>query len=355
MPKPCATSHPRPRSRSSVAPSSTPSATTCEPEPVPELDGRADDRVVGGVAVEPGDEAAVDLQRDHGQPLEVGERRVPGAEVVDAQGDAEPRQPLEHRQAVRRVVHRGRLGDLELEPAGRRRARLQLGDLVDDARVQRARRQVHRDRDPQPGAGPRRLIGHRGAQHPERQRPDQPGALREPDERVRRDEPVARPPPAHERLDAGDRARAQVELGLVVQDELARGDRAAQPRRQRDAVGGVDAHRRLVHRPSARAAPSPRAARRRPGAAASRRPRRAPRAMPATARTSIASPATATGGSSAASARATTASARRRVADQREGVAADAGDALAAAGGVHRGARRRRAARCPRRGGRARR
>src|SRR5829696_1982589 len=61
-------------------------------ERVPEVDDRLDDRRVLGVEAEPGDEAAIDLDRLDREPLEVRERRIPGAEVVDGQVKSEAAQ-----------------------------------------------------------------------------------------------------------------------------------------------------------------------------------------------------------------------------------------------------------------------
>ena len=73
-------------------------------------------------------------------------------------------------------------------------------------------------------------------------------------------------------------ARADVELGLVVQDQLRRRRPGAAPAPGL-AVGGVDAHRRLERNQRTRCSLA-RAARRRPGAAACRRSRRARRRCP---------------------------------------------------------------------------
>ena len=54
-----------------------------------EADDRAHDRLALGVPAETVDERAVDLQRVDREPLEVGERRVAGAEVVDDEVHAE--------------------------------------------------------------------------------------------------------------------------------------------------------------------------------------------------------------------------------------------------------------------------
>jgi len=50
---------------------------------------RLHDGPVVGLLVEVLDEAAVDLERLDGQPLQVAQRRVPGAEVVDGQMHAQ--------------------------------------------------------------------------------------------------------------------------------------------------------------------------------------------------------------------------------------------------------------------------
>ena len=86
-----------------------------EPHVVREVDRRAHDRRVVGIAHEPDDERLVDLQLVHRQPLQVGERGIAGPEVVDRQADAHPVQALEDRQRVRGVLHDGALGDLERE------------------------------------------------------------------------------------------------------------------------------------------------------------------------------------------------------------------------------------------------
>ena len=89
------------------------------------------------------------------EPLEVAQRRVAGAEVVDGQPHAEGPEVLQHLEPGRRVGHQRGLGDLEaqrrrLEAAPLERAdhevdEVGLGDL--------AGRQVH----------PHREVGSRGA------------------------------------------------------------------------------------------------------------------------------------------------------------------------------------------------
>ncbi len=53
-----------------------------------------DDRPVG-LPVETGDERPIDLDRVEWQVLEVGQRRIAGAEVVEHEPDAHVAQPME--------------------------------------------------------------------------------------------------------------------------------------------------------------------------------------------------------------------------------------------------------------------
>ena len=59
-----------------------------QPEAAGEPDDRLGDRRIAGIGLEVGDERDVDLQRVDRKVLEVGQRRVAGAEVVDR--DREP-------------------------------------------------------------------------------------------------------------------------------------------------------------------------------------------------------------------------------------------------------------------------
>src|SRR5690606_27304481 len=67
--------------------------------------------VVGQVA----DEGAVDLQLVELEALEVGERGVAGAKVVDGQLDAQRVNRVERGRDVGQLGHEGALGDLEFE------------------------------------------------------------------------------------------------------------------------------------------------------------------------------------------------------------------------------------------------
>ncbi len=90
------------------------------------------------------------------------------------------------------------------------------------------RGQVERDRDGQPSRLPGCVLAQRCTQHPATQRPNKPGLLGNRDEHIWRNQPALRVTPADQRFDGGQRARPDVHLRLVVQDELAAVDRVAQ-------------------------------------------------------------------------------------------------------------------------------
>jgi hypothetical protein len=79
--------------------------------------------LVASVAIEAPDEGAVDLELVDGQLVQVGPRRVPGAEVVDGEVDAQPLEVGQRGGALRGRAHERGLGDLEAELA-RREARI---------------------------------------------------------------------------------------------------------------------------------------------------------------------------------------------------------------------------------------
>ena len=99
----------------------TPSATTFSPEAAREADDRLGDGRVLRVGLEVGDERDVDLQRVDREMLQVRQRRVAGAEVVDRDREALVAQLVEHLANRVEVVQQARLGDFELDP---RRARI---------------------------------------------------------------------------------------------------------------------------------------------------------------------------------------------------------------------------------------
>ena len=170
-------------------------------------------------------EGPVDLEVvGHREVAQVVERGVAGAEVVDGDAHAEPLEPFERRDGVVHVVDERALGHLEAEPGRIEAGQVEhVGHHLDQLGIgELARRQVDRHLDvPITGQRrPRHRVGHRLAEHPPPDRDDQPRLLGDRDEAVRHDHVVARTVPAHQRLDLGHGAVAQLHDRLVVQHEL---------------------------------------------------------------------------------------------------------------------------------------
>ncbi len=90
-----------------------------ETEVVREIDGRADDHQIVVVVDHVNHEGLVDLELVQRQPLQVRERRIAGAEIVDRQADAEIVQAIEVALGAVGIEHHGALGQLEGEQAAR--------------------------------------------------------------------------------------------------------------------------------------------------------------------------------------------------------------------------------------------
>ena len=56
---------------------------------VPESDDGGDDGLVLGIGAQPANEGSVDLQRVHGQMLQVAQRRIAGSEVINRQAQSD--------------------------------------------------------------------------------------------------------------------------------------------------------------------------------------------------------------------------------------------------------------------------
>ena len=181
----------------------------------------------GGVAVVAGqaaDEAAVDLQLADREPLQIGQARVAGAEVVDRQLHAEPRQRFQAQQRLAGVLHQDRLGQLQLEQCGGRpAARQRRGHAVDEVGLlELQRRDVDRDRQRHARAAPARRLAHRLAEHPVAERDDETRFLGHRDESRRRHLAQLGVAPAQQRLGADDGVAVDVDLRLVVQAKALR-------------------------------------------------------------------------------------------------------------------------------------
>ena len=215
-----------------------------QPEGVGEVDDGGHDRRRRPVGRQPGHERPVDLQDVERQPLEVGELRPTGAEVVDAEADADTAQLVELLGCRMRVVHEGRLGDLHADLVGGDPhlpdRPLDMGDEVGIAEL--AGRQVHPDPHgllfgravhPPPLGLPAGL-----GDHPPADVDDDPGLLGQGDELAGRDETAVGPLPAHERLEADDPSRGEVELRLVVEAQFLVVDGPPQRLLRVDALEG---------------------------------------------------------------------------------------------------------------------
>ena len=100
-----------------------------EPQTMCELDGRVDDRLVASIRLHAGDERPVDLEDVCREVLELTERGVSDAEVVDGYANALVDESLEHLARAHAVGEQNALRDLELEP---RRVDAMLGERLSD-------------------------------------------------------------------------------------------------------------------------------------------------------------------------------------------------------------------------------
>ena len=125
----------------------------------------------------------------------------------------------------------------------------QARDLDRELRVQeRARGEVDGDAQLAALVLPHAHLLQRGVEHVGGQRRDQAGLLGDRDELRRADEAEPRVLPARERLDADDRARLELGLGLEEERDLAVLDRLAQAAGERQAARAEAVEARLEHR-----------------------------------------------------------------------------------------------------------
>ena len=184
-----------------------------------EVDGGADDVRLTHVARHCGNERLVDLDLVDRQAVEVSQRRVPGAEIVDRQPYTRVFEARQDLQDALRLGHDHAFRDFEDELM-RIRAGLpdQLVDLLWKRRIdQVAHRDVDRHRERPAGVVPAAPLAERRSQHPAGQRPDQPCLLGEGDELHRRDHAVAGVLPADQGLESLEPAGAQVDQRLIVE------------------------------------------------------------------------------------------------------------------------------------------
>ena len=99
-----------------------------QPEAVREKDDRLDDRIGAVRLIDALDEGAIDLQCLYRQLMQMGKRRVAGAEIVHREVNAQARQRVDLPRDLADVAHYGRLGDLHLQC---RRRELVVAEALD--------------------------------------------------------------------------------------------------------------------------------------------------------------------------------------------------------------------------------
>ena len=189
-----------------------------------EGDDRAGDGGIVGAAGDVADEAAVDLELVNRQLLEVAERRIAGAEVVDGQADALLLEQAEGLDGTLGVLHDKGLGDLQFEIIRAESADLQrtLDRGHQLAAIDLGTGQV--DRQSLQGQALVEPVGDLGAssfQHPLADFANQAATLGGIQEQPRGDKAANRVLPAHQRLGTSDVSTGGGHDRLVVNHELA--------------------------------------------------------------------------------------------------------------------------------------
>ncbi|MNP23058.1 hypothetical protein D3C76_1157540 [compost metagenome] len=182
-------------------------------------DDRLDDLAVFEAARHILQERAVDLQHIQWQALEVGKRRIAGAEVVDRQADALVTNALEQADGALDVAHQGVFGDLQLQVMGRKTSMRQCHFHFVGQRLVAKGHCRAIDRDLEGAVAVTLELGQvlaGAAQHPQVQVDDQAVGFGDADETVRPEQTMLWMLPAHQRLELGDLATVQVEDGLVM-------------------------------------------------------------------------------------------------------------------------------------------
>ena len=183
-----------------------------------ELDDGLDDGGVLRVDAEPADERSVDLDRLDREPLQVGQRRVPGAEVVDGEVQAEVAQLAQRDRGGLDIAHQRRLGDLQPQRVGGEPA---LGQGLGDRSLERRAHQLAAadvDGDGEVGearqpAAPLTELRQRRAQHGGTDLADQTGLLGHRQELLGPQQTAVGVPPPGQHLEADEMAGVERTIG----------------------------------------------------------------------------------------------------------------------------------------------
>jgi hypothetical protein len=193
-------------------------------------------------------ERFVDLEFVDGQPAEVGQRRVAGAEVVEGQADAQGPQFGHDREGPLGVCHQRGLGELEAEQARRDTGRGERVEQHPDevGFGEAAGRHVDADPDVQTGADPPRGLQQGQRQHAMGERDDDVRGLGRGDEVHQGDRSAGGVGPPQQRLDPDEPPARQAHLRLVGELELVGEERLAQVGEEGEPFDGVAVAGRVV-------------------------------------------------------------------------------------------------------------
>ena len=195
------------------------------------------------------DEAAVDLQYVDGELLEVVQRRIAGAEIVDGDAQAQALEVGEGLHGAGHVLHQRALGQLQFQTGWRNTA---VFENRGDARVQITfgelpGREVDRDlRYTDLGRVPAFQLATGFGQDPVTDLHHQPQFFQHRNEVVWRHQSASRVLPAQQGLDAGQALAVAGKLRLVMQDEFVLFQGMAQVAFQFQALQGAGVHVRLI-------------------------------------------------------------------------------------------------------------
>jgi len=174
--------------------------------------------------------------------VQPAQHRVAGAEVVHGQAHPEGLEPVQDRRQVGVVLHRGALGQLDLDrPRWDRGGVQHAGDRRRRVRVlQGAAGHVDGHGQLQALVGPAAPLAAGLAEHLQVDLDDLAGALGQGDEGAGGEQPAGRVGPADQGLGPHQPARGQLDLGLVEHPELAAGHGQVQVGLQAELLGRLD-------------------------------------------------------------------------------------------------------------------
>src|SRR5664279_5534852 len=192
-----------------------------ETEGASEDDEGFDDPFRARAEPDPPGETTVDLQFGDRKVVKVGQRRVPGPEVVDREPDADVVQAAKSRQRRAAGADEGTLDQFEMQPVGAQvvPGKYSLNVFDQLGVVQLTHRQV--DADEGVGMSGRERRG--PVEHPVTDRDDEAGLFGDVEKLVRCPRRVGSARPAQQRFVPADAAGVQIDDRLVVQRERVGG------------------------------------------------------------------------------------------------------------------------------------